>query len=446
LTQSNLKFSDLVLNNRLLKALTELELETCTPVQTKVLPVAFQGKDILVSAETGSGKTIAYLLPVLNKITQQDSPNTATRCLILVPTRELAEQIEVHCKTLCKFTQIRCLSLIGGLPFREQKAQIRKNPEILIATPGRILEHVQKGSVELGDLETLILDEADRMLDMGFREDVMEICQACNLDRQTFLLSATLQHTGIEKVAESILNKAVHIEIGDFRKQDNNILQKIVLADSVDHKSQLIAKILQSHEYEKVLIFTNTRDQAKKLDAFLQYKKLTTDYLHGELSQDERQIVMRQFRLGKTNILVATDLAARGLDIKGLDLVINFDMARSGDDHLHRIGRTGRAGESGTAISLINANDWNLSQGIARYLNIEFEVLTVKGLEAKFKGKVETRLKKKHRPKNLKGKNKTAPKAKQRVRNKKNVGKRRKSASIVNPALDNDGLSPLKRK
>mgnify|MGYP004004758041 FL=1 len=155
---------------------------------------------------------------------------------------------------------------------------------------------------------------------------------------------------------------------------------------------------------------------------------------------------MRQFRLGKTNILVATDLAARGLDIKGLDLVINFDMARSGDDHLHRIGRTGRAGESGTAISLINANDWNLSQGIARYLNIEFEVLTVKGLEAKFKGKVETRLKKKHRPKNLKGKNKTAPKAKQRVRNKKNVGKRRKSASIVNPALDNDGLSPLKRK
>ncbi|MDG2090531.1 MAG: DEAD/DEAH box helicase [Gammaproteobacteria bacterium] len=446
MTQSNLKFSDLVLNNRLLKALTELELETCTPMQTKVLPVAFQGKDILVSAETGSGKTIAYLLPVLNKITQQDSPNTATRCLILVPTRELAEQIEVHCKTLCKFTQIRCLSLIGGLPFREQKAQIRKNPEILIATPGRILEHVQKGSVELGDLETLILDEADRMLDMGFREDVMEICQACNLDRQTFLLSATLQHTGIEKVAESILNKAVHIEIGDFRKQDNNILQKIVLADSVDHKSQLIAKILQSHEYEKVLIFTNTRDQAKKLDAFLQYKKLTTDYLHGELSQDERQIVMRQFRLGKTNILVATDLAARGLDIKGLDLVINFDMARSGDDHLHRIGRTGRAGESGTAISLINANDWNLSQGIARYLNIEFEVLTVKGLEAKFKGKVETRLKKKHRPKNLKGKNKTAPKAKQRVRNKKNVGKRRKSASIVNPALDNDGLSPLKRK
>ena len=446
MTQPNLKFSELDLNNRLLKALTELKLETCTPVQTKVLPLAFDGKDILVSAETGSGKTIAYLLPVLNKFTHQDSPNTATRCLILVPTRELAEQIEVHCKALCKFTKIRCLSLIGGLPFREQKAQIRKNPEILIATPGRILEHIQKSSVELGDLETLILDEADRMLDMGFRDDVMEICQACNLNRQTFLLSATLQHIGIERVAESILNKAVNIKIGDYRRQENNIEQKIVLADSIEHKSRLLAKILQNHKYEKVLIFTNTRDQAKKLDGYLQYKKLTTAYLHGELSQEERQTVMRKFRLGKTNILVATDIAARGLDVKGLNLIINFDMARSGDDYLHRIGRTGRAGDSGTAISLINANDWNLSQSIARYLNFEFEVLVVKGLEASFKGKVETRLKKKNRSKNQKDKVKTVTKTKQRLRNKKNIGKRRKATNDNNQELENNGLSPLKKK
>jgi len=446
LTEPNLKFSELDLNERLLKALSELQLETCTLVQTKVLPVAFEGSDILVSAETGSGKTFAYLLPVLNKIIQQASPDTATRCLILVPTRELAEQIEAACKALCKFNRIRCLSLIGGLPFKEQRAQVRKNPEILIATPGRILEHVQKGSVELKDLETLILDEADRMLDMGFRDDVLEICQACKKDRQTFLLSATLHHSGIERVAESILNKAVHIEVGDYRKQEKNILQKLLLTDSVDHKNQQITKILQSDQYKKVLIFTNTRVQAMKLNSFLLYKKFKTDYLHGELNQDERQIVMRQFRQGKTNILVATDLAARGLDIKDLDLVINFDMAYSGDDYLHRIGRTGRAGESGTAISLINANDWNLSQSIARYLNFKFEVFTIKGLEAKFKGKVVNRSKKKDHSKSQTDKAKTSPKAKQRLRNKKNIGKRRKASSENNSELSNDGLAPLKRK
>ncbi|MBN4075029.1 MAG: RNA helicase [SAR86 cluster bacterium] len=446
MTKLTLKFSEFDLNARLLKALAELQFETCTPVQAKVLPIAFEGRDVLVSAETGSGKTVAYLLPILNKITQLASPDTATRCLVLVPTRELAEQIEVECKALCKFTQIHCLSLIGGLSFKEQKAQIRKNPEILIATPGRILEHVQKGSVELGDLETLILDEADRMLDMGFRDDVLEICQACKSDRQTFLLSATLQHSGIERVAETILNKPINIEVGNYRQAENNIKQKILLADTVEHKSQLITKLLQSHDYQKVLIFTNTRDQAKKLDAFLQYKKFATAYLHGELSQDERQTVMQQFRRGKTVILVATDLAARGLDIKGLDLVINFDMARSGDDYLHRIGRTGRAGESGTAISLVNANDWNLSQSIARYLNVEFETIVIKGQEAKFKGKVESRAKKKNQLKNKTNKSSSAPKVKQRLRNKKNVGKRRKPVSNMHVELGNDGLSPLKRK
>ncbi len=446
MTKPNLKFSAFDLNKRLLKALSEKQLETCTHVQAKVLPVAFEGSDILVSAETGSGKTFAYLLPVLNKIIQQASPDTATRCLILVPTRELAEQIEADCKALCKFTRIRSLSLIGGHSFKEQKAQVRKNPEILIATPGRILEHVQKGSVELNDLETLILDEADRMLDMGFRDDVLEICHACKKDRQTFLLSASLQHSGIERVAESILNKAVHIEVGDYRKQEKNIIQKLLLTDSVEHKNRQITKILQSEQYQKVLIFTNTRAQAMKLNSFLLYKKFNTDYLHGDLNQDERQIVMRQFRQGKTNILVATDLAARGLDIKDLDLVINFDMAYSGVDYLHRIGRTGRVGESGTAISLINANDWNLSQSISRYLNFKFEVFTIKGLEAKFKGKVVNRSKKKNQSNSQTDKTKTSPKAKQRLRNKKNIGKRRKASSENNSELNNDGLSPLKRK
>ena len=444
------KFSELELDKQLLKALARLELEFCTSVQADVLPVALAGKDVLVSAETGSGKTIAYLLPVLQKIIRQPSPDTATRCLILVPTRELAEQIETACKALCRFTQISSLSLIGGLSFKEQKAEIRKNPEILIATPGRILEHLNKSSVDLSDLEFLVLDEADRMLDLGLREDVLKICQTCNSKRQTFLLSASLQQGAQEKsmedIAKEILHEAVYITDGKYRQSKNNILQKIVLADSVEHKKLLLTKILQGERYQKGLIFTNTREQAMQLNGFLQYKKINTMYLHGELSQEDRKNIMQQFRQGKINTLVATDLAGRGLDIQDLDLVINFDMARSADDYLHRIGRTGRAGEAGTAISLVNANDWNLSQSIARYLNTEFELFTIKGLEARFTGKIVKKPKKKNNTKSKADKAKPPLKAKQRQRNRKNIGKRRKPTNETNPKTGDDGLSPLKRK
>lgn len=443
-------FSEFELDKQILKALAKLELKSCTPVQADVLPAALAGKDVVVNAETGSGKTIAYLLPVLQKIIQQPSPDTATRCLILAPTRELAEQIELDCKALCRFTQISHLSLIGGLSFKEQKAGIRKNPEILIATPGRILEHLNKSSVDLSDLEFLVLDEADRMLDMGLREDVLKICKACNSNRQTFLLSATLQRgesgKGLENVAKEILHEVTYITDGKYRQGQNNILQKIHLADSVEHKKQLLTKILQSNQYQKVLVFTNTRDLAMQLNGYLQYKKINSMFLHGELIQEDRKNIMQLFRRGKINTLVATDLAGRGLDIQDLDLVINFDMARSADDYLHRIGRTGRAGEAGTAISLVNANDWNLSQGIARYLNIEFEIFTIKGLEARFTGKIVKKTKKKNNAKNKSDKAKPPLKAKLRKRNKKNIGKRRKPTSEMNPKTGDDGLSPLKRK
>ena len=446
LNEHNQKFSSFNLHERLLKALEKLKLETCTLVQARMLPLALSGRDILASAETGSGKTYAFLLPALQTIITKTAPDTATRCLILVPTRELADQIEADCKSLCAFTMIKSLGLIGGLPFKEQRARIRKNPEIIIATPGRILEHLEKGSINLDDLEVLILDEADRMLDMGFREDVLKICHACKAEKQTFLLSATLQHAGIEKIAAAILNDPAHIDDGKYRQQDDNITHRLVLADTQEHKNQLIAKILESEQYTRVLIFTNTRAQASKLASYLRYKKFKADCLHGELSQEERQLVMRHFRQGRIDVLVATDLAARGLDVKEIDLVINFDMARSGDDYLHRVGRTGRAGASGTAIALVTASDWNLSQSIARYLNIQFEVLLVKGLEAKFKGKITSTNKKKAQSKKTKTGNREVPKAKQRLRNKKNIGKRRQPVAAKLSVIENDGLSPLKRK
>jgi superfamily II DNA/RNA helicase len=456
MVKANRQFSEFGLDKQLLKALNKLELESTTAIQAEVLPIALNNKDVLVSAETGSGKTIAYLLPILQKILQNAAPDTATRCLILAPTRELAEQIDSDCKALCQFSQVSSLCLIGGLSFKEQKALIRKNPEILIATPGRILEHLNKSSVDLSDLEFLVLDEADRMLDMGLRDDVLAVCQACNTRRQTFLLSATLQHgeagNGIQHVAGEILQEAVYLSDGTYRQSKNNITQKIILADSVEHKKNLLVKLLEKETSQKTLIFTNTRDQAMQLNGFLQYKKLNTAYLHGELSQEDRKKVLQLFKNGKINVLLATDLAGRGLDISDLDLVINFDMARSADDYLHRIGRTGRAGDTGTAISLINANDWNLSQSIARYLKIEFETIRVKGLEAKFKGKVGRKSDKKSRAAQAgkakssdKDSSKARLKAKQRQRNQKNIGKRRKPSAETS-STTNDGLSPLKRK
>ncbi len=449
--ESNLKFSELDLNNRLTKSLEKLELKTCTPVQTLMLPEAFAGKDVLASAETGSGKTFAYLLPMLQKFLVNPNIDSETRALVLVPTRELAEQVVSDCNELSQFTQIKCLGLIGGQSFKEQKALIRKNPEILVATPGRLLEHLEKKSVDFSELEILVLDEADRMLDMGFREDVLKICEACEESRQTFLLSATLQHKGIDKIAKAILNDPVHLDTGAYRKQDVRITQQLVLADEVEHKNLLVVKLLENVWYKKVLIFTNTKVQAAKLDSYLQYKKYKSASLHGDLTQDERQVVMSRFRQGHITVLVATDLAARGLDIGGIDLVVNYNMARSGDDYIHRIGRTGRAGESGTAVSLINSNDWNLTQSIARYLNLEFETVVLKGLEAKFKGRVVSRGSKSDKLKKVKSKKKGVPKAKQRHRNKKNIGKRKSSANTRNvnqteTSIVIDGLEPLKKK
>ncbi len=445
-TKKVISFSDLDVNEGLLKALVKLELTIPTEIQSEIFRAATKDKDIVACAETGSGKTIAYLLVILQKIIEQAAPNTATRCLILVPTRELAKQIESVCQSLCQFTQITCLSLIGGLSFKEQKAKIRKNPEMIIATPGRILEHLNNRSVDLSDLEFLVLDEADRMLDMGLREDVLQINTHTAANKQSILLSATLKHKGIGAIAESVLNEALYIEDGKYRQGHNSIKHQIILADSYEHKQQLLVQLLKSEQYQKVLLFTHTRKLAEQLCSYLQYKKLPASFLHGELMQADRQKITRQFRQAKKAILVATDLAARGLDIAGLDLVINLEMARSGDDYLHRVGRTGRAGSSGTAITLVAANDWNLCQSVARYLNIGFETVVLKGLAARFNGKVSRKSKTKPESNKPKSKAKPATRAKQRLRNKKNKGKRRVPGRKSAVSSGDDGQGPLKRK
>jgi ATP-dependent RNA helicase SrmB len=459
-------FTALGLNERLLKALEHLNLVRPTPVQEALIPGAMAGNDIQASAETGSGKTAAYVLPMLHRMLDNPRPTTATRALVLLPTRELAMQVEKHCRDLAGYTMITTGVVVGGTPYGEQKAMIRKNPEILVGTPGRILEHVSKRSIVLDDLEYLVLDEADRMLDMGFRDEVLSIVQACPAQRQSFLLSATLAHEGIAQIAAEVLQDPQIISVGTHRSAHANIRQQVILADDPGHKNQLVNWLLANSEFEKALIFTNTREQTEILCSFLQSqrdrkyagdpeaaKKSKIGYLHGEMSQDDRKRLMHWFRIGVIRTLVSTDLAARGLDVKGVDLVINHSVARSGDDHVHRIGRTGRAGARGLAITLVVPQEWNQMKSIERYLKLEPETRTITGLESRFKGPAAKGSKKSDKE-DRKTKKKVVPKAKQRHSYKKNIGKRRQPSG---PAKENAvkteavpdkqaGFQPLKKK
>ncbi len=474
-------FASLGLNERLLKALEKLSLVTPTPVQEAMIPVAMTGRDVQVSAETGSGKTAGYLLPILHQMQEKPAPKSATRALILLPTRELAHQVNKSCEELASFTMIRSCLIQGGTSYNEQKAEIRKNPEFIIGTPGRILEHVQQHSIDLNDLEFLVLDEADRMLDMGFRDAVMEIVRACRKERQTMLLSATLVHAGIGRISGEVLQDPAIIEIGTHRSEHQSIEQQRILADDPAHKNQLVNWLLSNTVFDKALIFTNTREHAQQLCDFLQKQRdrqnsaasensawgkaarnsMKIGCLHGELDQLERKRIMSLYRTNGIRVLVATDLAARGLDVKGIDLVINYSIARSGDDHVHRIGRTGRAGEKGLAIALVAPSDWNSFCSIERYLSITMTPREIKGMEALFKGQVKkiggkSKDKKKEDGKD-KSKKKPKPKAETRHSFKKNIGKRRKpsareaadTASAAPPAtklIDSKGVAPVKRK
>ncbi|MBT6043156.1 MAG: DEAD/DEAH box helicase, partial [Gammaproteobacteria bacterium] len=335
-------FEQFGLNTSLEKGLAKMGLEKPTPVQVEMIPALLAGHDIQASAMTGSGKSAAFLLPLLHQMLEKPAPNTATRCLVITPTRELAIQLERHCQELASFTAIQSLTILGGENFKEQKAKLRKNPEFVIGTPGRILEHVQRNSLDLGDLEFLVLDEADRTLDMGLRDDVMEIVSHCQSYRQTVLLSATLNHQGLGKISKEIQRTPKKIAIGTHRSAHENILQDIILADDAAHKKQLCSWLLANEEFQKSVVFSNTRVHAEELAVFLIKQGHKTACLHGEMLQDERKRVMNLFREGKVRVLVATDLAARGLDIPAIELVINFAMPRSGDEYVHRIGRTGR--------------------------------------------------------------------------------------------------------
>jgi len=448
-------FEQYALHERLLKALEPLNISEPTPVQHEAIPAAITGQDLIVSAETGSGKTAAFLLPTLHRLLEHDAPKSGTRALILTPTRELCRQVVKHCKQLAAFTHLEVNAITGGHDFKYQRAIFRKNPEILVATPGRLKEHIDRGSADFTDLEVLILDEADRMLDMGFMDEVMEIAASCSPERQTLLYSATIDSNMY--VGENLLKDPQTIALAKPKQANAKITQQIVLSDDEKHKNKLLLKLLETNDHEKSIIFSNTKTQTNKLAGWLRYMKLDVGALHGDMDQDARNNEMNRLRRGRVKILVATDVAARGLDVKGIDLVINYDLARSSEDFIHRTGRTGRAGEEGLAISFITHRDWDTMVRFERELDIRFEKRIVAGLEGKFKGPKKTkasgkRAGTKKRDEQQKKDEKT--KIKVRSRDAKNVGKRRKPSAEQEQAQKSaaekwgDGFSPapLKKK
>jgi len=424
-----LSFADFALDNDLLDILDQLGFEQPTPVQQQAIPTALSGKDLLVSAETGSGKTLAYLLPSLQRLLHSDQPDAASGILILAPTRELAKQIFVQCQQLNQLTGLSTALLTGGEDFKRQQSALRRNANIIIATPGRLLELLHQDEGDLSRLKVLILDEADRMLDMGFSDDVLTIAEFCNPNRQTLLFSATLSHAGVAKMAGRLLKDHQAISLNSLHDAHGNIAQQIILADDYEHKRKLLTWLLQHEPYDKALVFTNTRDKAIGLQGPLQNQDLRVGLLHGEMEPSERKRVMDLYQTGVINILLATDLAARGLDIKGIDLIVNFDVPRTAITHIHRIGRTGRADAVGLAITLSTSTEWNLLAGIQRYLRQSFTQRGIEGLAGRFQGPKKVKSSGKAagaKKKTATARKKPAEKIKIRQRDQKNIGKRRK--------------------
>jgi ATP-dependent RNA helicase SrmB len=426
---------ELPLHEQLFKALDTLGFSEATEVQSRAIPPILEGKDVMVSAKTGSGKTAAFLLPMLDHMLRKDLPNGGTRGLILLPTRELALQTVKTFEMIAKFTYIKCGLVIGGEAFKHQIASLRRNPEVLIATPGRLVEHLDRGSIDFHDLEFLVLDEADRMLDMGFSEDMNRIATACKTERQNLLFSATLKHRGIGRV-QGILDNPTSIEVDSYKEGHSQITQQMVLADDDHHKQKLVIALVEEEKAERVLVFCNTRAQCTTLGEHLARRQMKVAFLHGEISQSNRKQVLNRFRAGHLQVLVATDVAARGLDVPEIDLVINYTVAHSGDDHVHRVGRTGRAGRQGTAVTLVNRIEWNKNAGIQRYLKVIFEKRSVSELKAVYKG--AGKRKKSNRSAGAKKSERksalaAAPVPKKRLRNTKNIGKGKRTPSNKSP-------------
>ncbi len=376
-----MSFQELQLAAPLLRAIDACGYTTPTPVQAGSIPEVLAGRDLIASAQTGTGKTAAFMLPVLHKLLDfKKNPKGAPRVLVLTPTRELAAQVTEATRTYGKFMRVSSTVILGGMSYQPQFRDLSRPIDLVVGTPGRLIDHLERGSLDLSRLEVLILDEADRMLDMGFKEDVERITAKAPAERQTLLFTATMDKT-MTQLAGRLLNDPVRVEIAGRKVTLDQIAQRLYVADNLGHKNRLLKRLLETEEINQAIVFAATKRASDDLARDLASQGHQAAALHGDMSQAMRNRTLQNLRRGRIRVLVATDVAARGIDVAGISHVINFDLPQSAEDYVHRIGRTGRAGASGTAISFVSGTDALRLRQIENYIHQTLPQELVPGLE-----------------------------------------------------------------
>ena len=370
-------FSNLSLAEPLARAVAEMGYETMTPIQEQAIPVVLQGKDVMGAAQTGTGKTAAFALPLLQRMMKHENASTSparhpVRALVLLPTRELAVQVGEQVKLYAKYTNLNSAVVFGGMDMKPQTAELKKGIEVLVATPGRLLDHIEAKNTVLNQVEYVVLDEADRMLDIGFLPDLQRILSYLPKQRITLLFSATFSPE-IKRLASSFLQDPVTIEVARSNATASTVEQHFYSVGA-DDKRRALHQILKTRDIKQAFVFVNSKLGCARLARSLEREGLKTTALHGDKSQDERLKALEAFKSGEVDLLVCTDVAARGLDIKDVPAVFNFDVPFNAEDYVHRIGRTGRAGASGLAVSFVASSDQRLVTDIEKLIKTKIEL------------------------------------------------------------------------
>ena len=371
-----MEFDQIITSPEILQATRELGWMTPTPVQAQTIPVARSGRDVVGIAQTGTGKTGAFLIPALERQVHKEGLHT----LVLCPTRELAQQVAADARALARYTELWIGEIYGGVPMAPQIRDLRAGFDLIVATPGRLIDHIERGNVDLSEVEVVVLDEADRMLDMGFRPQIEAILARLPRERQTLLFSATMPN-GVHALALRILNDPEWIAVARPATAADKVEQRVYPVRP-EQKSSLLLDLLEREAMDQVLVFTRTKIGADALFARLRQRGISVGLLHGDRDMRDRQKALDSFARGDIRVLVATDVAQRGLDIDGISHVINYDVPQHPDDYVHRIGRTGRAGASGTAITFVTPGEIALLREIERVLGYRLPRTTLEGYES----------------------------------------------------------------
>lgn len=372
-------FKELGLKPEILKSVSYKGYSVATPIQAQSIPAILEGKDLLGGAQTGTGKTAAFALPILNNLSEKQAFSKYPRALVLTPTRELADQVGESFTEYGKFVRLKSVKIYGGVNIKNQIKELRNSSDIVIATPGRLLDLLNQNHIELSQIEILVLDEADRMLDMGFIRDIKKIISYLPEQRQNLLFSATYSND-IKKLASGILKNPVSVEVARRNTAAEKVKQKIHMI-AQNQKRHLLAHLVKEESWFQVLVFVRTKHGANRLSSQLLKAGISTSSIHGDKSQGARTKALNDFKAGKLQALVATDVAARGIDMENLSHVVNFDLPQTPEDYVHRIGRTGRAGKSGTAISFVSPDEKKQLFQIERLLKKSIDVEKVNGFK-----------------------------------------------------------------